>query len=625
MEIVRLRSIYQNLEKKNKELLLKLEELTKKNNLLSKENISLKYSQKINTNIEHNIEELNKKILKVINEKNELEKNYKKLVNINNELIQEKNDLKKKLAISLKENQFIDKNMKEMCEIKDNFRDKYKMVEKELNNEKQKLKILQKKLDEINNNINDNNMNNYNLYLDDQKTKSYKNIKLNKIPEIEIEKLTKLNKISQQSPQYIHRSTSRFSTNNTSNTKKVSNNLEDIEITPDNYNIIKVFKINNLKWFLLKKIKNNISQEKEDIHPLYRRYQYLKLNSNRKKENNSDDSYSNYLWVANKEEKDFANFNLSNLEQDDMINNEKEKKINELQKFIKELNEKLAQKEKDYNRINLNYAKLFKKTKKPEMTYDIFLEENYKLKNENKLLNKKIEKLKENQKFIGISFIGDDLENSTFIDDKIFENILEDITKNRENKKEQEIITMKCFISNEDDKNHKENIKQVNNNINKSKENKRKSYKDMENDINKKNQNIIKRIKTEYIKDILTERKKSNEKIQKEKEKDNNIIKSYRKEKHKEENDNEKNKVNNFNHLRYHKSIKNTRNTNTENDFKNEKLNSNEASIYKKINPKSFNFDSTIKIGNKEKRIITSRKKHLKESKEIYIKSLENK
>ena len=57
MEIVRLRSIYQNLEKKNKELLLKLEELTKKNNLLSKENISLKYSQKINTNIEHNLEE----------------------------------------------------------------------------------------------------------------------------------------------------------------------------------------------------------------------------------------------------------------------------------------------------------------------------------------------------------------------------------------------------------------------------------------------------------------------------------------------------------------------------------------------------------------------------------------
>ena len=625
MEIVRLRSIYQNLEKKNKELLLKLEELTKKNNLLSKENIYLKYSQKINTNIEHNLEELNKKILKVINEKNELEKNYKKLATINNELIQEKNGLEKKLALSLKENQFINKNMKEICEIKDNYRDNYKKIEKELNNEKQKLKILQKKLDEINNNINNNNMNNNNLYLDMLKTKSYKNIKLNKIPEIEIEKLTKLNKISEQSPQYIHRSTSRFSTNNTSNTKKVSNNLEDIEITPDNYNIIKVIKINNLKWFLLKKIKNNISQEKEDIHPLYRRYQYLKLNSNRKKENNSDDSYSNYLWVANKEEKDFANFNLSNLEQDDMINNEKEKKINELQKFIKELNEKLAQKEKDYNRINLNYAKLFKKTKKPEMTYDIFLEENYKLKNENKLLNKKIEKLKENQKFIGISFIGDDLENSTFIDDKIFENILEDITKNRENKKEQEIITMKCFISNADDKNHKENIKKENNNINNSKEKKRKSYKNMDNDINKKNQNIIKRIKTEYIKDILIERKKSNEKIHKEKEKDDNIIKTYRKEKHKEENDNEKNKINNFNHLRYHKSIKNTRNTNTENDFKNEKLNSNEASIYKKINPKSFNFDSTIKIGNKEKRIITSQKKGLKESKEIYIKSLENK
>ena len=44
MEIIRLRRDYQILEKKNKELLTKVDELTKKNNLISKENISLKYS-----------------------------------------------------------------------------------------------------------------------------------------------------------------------------------------------------------------------------------------------------------------------------------------------------------------------------------------------------------------------------------------------------------------------------------------------------------------------------------------------------------------------------------------------------------------------------------------------------
>ena len=163
---------------------------------------------------------------------------------------------------------------------------------------------------------------------------------MNKISEIEIEKLSKLNKISNQSPQLTHKSISRFSTNNTYSTKKILNNLEDTEITPDNYNIVKIIKINNLKWFLFKKIKNNITPEDESIQPLYRRYQYLKLNSKRKKEKDTEESYNDYLWIANKDKKDFINFNLNNLEQDCLLDNEKEKKIKELEIFIKELNEK---------------------------------------------------------------------------------------------------------------------------------------------------------------------------------------------------------------------------------------------------------------------------------------------
>ena len=542
-----------------------------------------------------------------MNEKNEFEKNNKKLININNELIKEKKDLEKKLAQSLKEKEFINKNLKEMSEIKDNYRDKYQRVEKELNNEKQKLKILQKKFDEIHDNINDRN----NLNENRQKISTHKKIKLNKISEIEIEKLSKLNKISNQSPQLTHKSISRFSTNNTYSTKKILNNLEDTEITPDNYNIVKIIKINNLKWFLFKKIKNNITPEDESIQPLYRRYQYLKLNSKRKKEKDTEESYNDYLWIANKDKKDFINFNLNNLEQNCLLDNEKEKKINELEIFIKELYEKLTKKEKDYNRINLNYAKLLKMTKKPEMNYNILLEENYKLKNENKVLKRKLEKIKENQNFIGISFIGDDLENSTFIDDKIFENILEDITKNRENQEEQKIITMKCFISNENEKNFKENIKKENNNINYNiKEIKRRTYKDL--NININNKNIIRKLNKEYIKEILIERKKSKEIIHTEKEKNDNMSK-----------DNEKNKINNFYHQRYHKSIKNTRNINKENDLKNEKINTNKTSILKKIKQKSFNLDSSIKIENKEnkeKKIIFSRKNFLKENKEINIK-----
>ena len=110
---------------------------------------------------------------------------------------------------------------------------------------------------------------------------------------------------------------------------------------------------------------------------------------------------------------------------------------------------------------------------------------------------------------------------------------------------------MKCFIINEDEKYYKENIKKENNNINNCIENKRNSYKDMNSDINKNNQNIIKKIKTDYIKDVLIEK-----------------------------NANKINKINNFHNPRYHKSIKNTRNINAKNDFKNEKLNSNETLIY---------------------------------------------
>ena len=580
MEIVHIRSVYQNLEKKNKELLSKLDELTKKNNLLSKENISLKYSYKEYNITDKNkiIDEMNKKILKISNEKNEIEKSNKKLKSINNELIKEKNDLEKKFSQALKNMEIINKNMKEVSEIKDNYKDKYTKIEKELIKEKQKSKNLEKKLEEIN----DSNINNV-IFLAEPKTRTYRNIKLDKINEIEI--ADRLSRISHQSPQCTHKSISRFSTNNS--TKKLYNSNE-VEINPDNYKIVKQFKLNNLKWFLLKKIKKNILPETEGIQPLYRRYQYLKLNSKKIKEKTNEDNYTDYIWKANNE-KDFINFNLENIEQEkDIIDNEKEKKIIELQICIKELKEKLNKKENDYNRINLNYAKLFKKTKKPEMTYDKLLEENDRIKYDNKLLKKKLEKIKENQNFIGISFIGDDLERSNFIDDTIFENILDEITKNRKDKKEQEIITMKCFISNEDNKNKENIIQEYNSTDDNNKIKKEKNYERKELINNK----IKKLIKKDVIKDILLENKKENDIIKIEnKSTTNRAIKK--------EGGNLYEKIkSNLYYLKYHKSLKNTRNINTE--IENE--NNNQRETYnKKLNQKSLYFDSNIKNKEKEK------------------------
>ena len=135
-------------------------------------------------------------------------------------LNKEKNDLEKKLSQALKDIEMINRNMKEMSEIKDNYRDKYQKITEELLNEKQKVKILENRIQEIYNN-------NTNIFLDESKTRTYKNSKMNKINEIEIEKLTKT---SHQSPQCTHKSISRFSTNNTNNTKKIYNNIEDIEL-----------------------------------------------------------------------------------------------------------------------------------------------------------------------------------------------------------------------------------------------------------------------------------------------------------------------------------------------------------------------------------------------------------
>ena len=83
----------------------------------------------------------------------------------------------------------------------------------------------------------------------------------------------------------------------------------------------------------------------------------------------------------------------------------------------------------------MNYAKLFKRSKMPEISHDKLLENIDKLKEENKKLNKKIEDLKLNQNFIGFSFIEDDLEGSRFIDDNCFEEILDELNTNDNKRK----------------------------------------------------------------------------------------------------------------------------------------------------------------------------------------------
>ena len=521
MENLRLKRENNTLEKKIKELQTQIHDLMSKNNSLNQEILYLKYSNKetnykqpTNNNliIELNktISDLKTKINQITKEKTELTKintqlkvsnNFyfnekqrqlkqsgsangniieskklneilnKNIINLQNEinknkkiiqeLTEENNGINKRVFEYQKNNEQLNQKIKDNNKILEQYKEKCSKISKELSDEKdinafneQKIKSLERKLEEYN--INE-------FY--DQKTKTYKVSKINKVNEIEMEKLTK---IIYHSP-CCRKNTSTFNTTNTTNKIIfINNNLDDVEISPDKYTIVKQFKLsNNLKWYLLKKLKKQNYDQKEENSPSprhgskqqSRRNKYIKQNSKQNNNINIDDSYSDFIWKSNKNEKDFINFNIDIIDNEENDNSfTKQKKINELESCIKDLEEKLAKKENDCNRINLNYAKLFKRSKLPEMSYENLLETVNKLKEENKVLNKKIENLKISQNFIGFSFIEDDLQGSRFIDDNCFEKILDELNNDKSNN----INMLKYFRSHEDEKdNSKKDFKRL--------------------------------------------------------------------------------------------------------------------------------------------------------------------
>ena len=111
------------------------------------------------------------------------------------------------------------------------------------------------------------------------------------------------------------------------------------------------------------------------------------------------------------------------------VEKENDKK-KEIENEIKDLKDKLSKKEEDYNRVNINYAKLLKKSKNPENDQEKLIQTINNLKIENKKLYKSLMKSKSEKNIIGISFIEDDLDNSFFIDDFCFDNVLDELNKN---------------------------------------------------------------------------------------------------------------------------------------------------------------------------------------------------
>ena len=190
---------------------------------------------------------------------------------------------------------------------------------------------------------------------------------------------------------------------NTLNTPTKTNN-EEIDFNPENYEMVKCVHYNKkLKWILfkLKKDENELT-------------------------NNNNFEYDNFIWkplLTRRQFEDFGPVPNSN-------SYELQKQIDNLQSCQTELIDKLSKKENDYNRLNLNFAKLFNRKKSGENNQDRLLETIDKLKKENKTLQTTVQTIKNTENnIIGISFIEDDLTNSQFIDDYNFEDVLNNLDK----------------------------------------------------------------------------------------------------------------------------------------------------------------------------------------------------
>ena len=90
---------------------------------------------------------------------------------------------------------------------------------------------------------------------------------------------------------------------------------------------------------------------------------------------------------------------------------------------------------------------MIKYSKNPENTEEKMVERLEKLREENKKLNTMVNKLKSEQQFIGLSFIADDLEAEQFIDDKCFEDILDDLVDKDKEKNKDKDLKIKTYTN----------------------------------------------------------------------------------------------------------------------------------------------------------------------------------
>ena len=425
--------------------------------LIDKQSINTKILEKNKNKIIELEKEINKKNIKLLERQKEIEQNQEEIDDYLNKINSFQNELNTKNEEIFKLNSDI-KNKNDKIEEYKKLITEEKNKNIELENNYNKLKASEQNtninppnvIEKINNKLKVNT-------IETSRTKSAnKNLYKNK------------NKFLIQT-NYNSESTTHITNNNLKNNLETephinnnSNNKEELELTPDNYIIVKCTEISSkLRWYLFKKKsskKKPNSNTNNNAFIFTHLKSYFKNNKsyrntlNNKTSNNPelfDATYEDFIWKPFKNQKEFARFGelpISETKKNyDMIE--------DLNKKIKKLEENIIEKEKEYEILYINYNILNQKNKNFEEQDKLF-ETIDKLKKENTKLNELVIKYKnERNDDVGLSFIDNDLEGSKFLDDKGFE----DIFSNLDIKKE---------IDKKNDLNLTNKTKKINNSIN---------------------------------------------------------------------------------------------------------------------------------------------------------------
>jgi hypothetical protein len=375
----------------------------------------------------------NKEIKEDNNDEIKNDKNLNMNMNVKDDINKESNDKDEKINLLQKQNNELEKeisDLKNELKIQSNelteANNEVIEYKNQYNEEKNMNFVLQKKIKDLNTKIQ--------LKTIEEMTKNGKININNNINNININ--TNINSYKKKEKDKDNKANEN-NKNENENEKEIENNNKEKNdneaVTPDNYIIIKSCQLNHeFKWYLLKNKYKNLNNE--NFSPLLMSLKKHRKRDNKEDQDNSLDnsndnniSYSDFVWVPAKNKKELEEFGELPMSE----SFEREKVIRQLESNIKILENKCKKREREYNLLNMNYSKLVYRNKNEKV--EKLIETIERLRNENKNLNIRLASYSSRRHFIGLSFIEQDENDSSFIEDKCLEDILDELNNNEEN------------------------------------------------------------------------------------------------------------------------------------------------------------------------------------------------